>query len=314
MNQSASASSRRKTDTFLRGVAICCVVLIHVLSSLKESPFIQSAQYQLIAVAADQLSRVAVPLFVVLSGYGLQMGYQHKTLRIAEFFKKRVLKLLPLYILWSTIFWLIFFFIPAWRPTPEMKPFFLQFILGNADYHLYFVPMIFQLYLLFPLLLPLVKKFPWLALASAGIFQVLLYVVITDYSFSQLGNSFFQSDQKQYYWFFSWIFYFILGMVLPRLLVWIKQHRIAQWLLMAMVCLTGWWVVYSAYSSINSGTDPLMALRFTRIEVLAYAGSMSVAAFYWLSQHNKFFRPILFLGEHSYSIYLSHTLFLRLLF
>ncbi len=90
MNQATTAATRRQSDTFLRGIAICCVVLIHFLSSFKKSPFITGAEFQNVAVAIDQLGRVAVPLFVALSGYGLMLRYQKTELKWSEFLKKRV--------------------------------------------------------------------------------------------------------------------------------------------------------------------------------------------------------------------------------
>ncbi|MDQ5951716.1 MAG: hypothetical protein QG639_997 [Patescibacteria group bacterium] len=310
----ASTTSKRDTDTFLRGVAIVLVIVIHSLSSFKESPYITESPYQLWAVTLDQLARVAVPLFVALSGYGLMLKYQSHSLKWKEYLEKRVFKLLPLYILWSLAYWFIFLFIPQWRATPEMKPFFGQLLFGNADYHLYFVPMIFQLYLLFPFLLKLIKKNAKMVLLITGIFQLVLYVLISDKVTNQPGVSFFQSDQKQYIWFFSWIFYFVLGMCLPRIVWWINRVPWGDRLMYLLMLISGLIVSASALMAIREGTDPLVALRFTRWQVLLYASVATVGLFLLSRQMQRFPKWVLLIGEHSYVLYLSHTLWLRLLF
>lgn len=308
------AAITRDSDTFLRGLAICCVIIIHFLSSFKKSPFVSGAEHQIIAVTLDQLGRVSVPLFVALSGYGLMQKYQRTVFRWSEFLKKRVFQLLPLYVVWSAIYWLIFWFIPQWRPTADMKPFFGQLFFGNADYHLYFVPMIFQLYLLFPLLLIVVKKYPSVMLLLAGIFQFSLYWLIDSNAASQPGNTFFQSDQKQYLWAFSWIFYFVLGMCMASILKLIQRKQIITLLLYATLIGSACWVSFSAVQAINQGVDPLVALRFTRMPVLVYASSCIIFLFLLVKNFTSFSKLFLILGKHSYLIYLSHTLILRIIF
>lgn len=309
-----STISKRNTDTFLRGIAIVLVIVIHFLSSFKESPFINQSENQLWAVSLDQLARVAVPLFVALSGYGLMLKYQDTTLYWHEYLKKRVFKLIPLYVLWSFIYWFIFLFIPQWRPTPELKPLFGQLIFGNADYHLYFVPMIFQFYLLFPFLLQPVKKFPKVILLTTAALQLLFYVLISEKVTGQPGTSFFQSDQKQYIWFFSWLFYFVLGMSLPRVITWISQVFWREKVVYLLTLGAGLLVSWSALSAIQQGVDPLVALRFTRWQILIYA-SITIVSMFLLTRRVKMFpRWTLWLGENSYLTYLSHTLLLRVIF
>jgi probable poly-beta-1,6-N-acetyl-D-glucosamine export protein len=314
MTAVSETSTRRETDTFLRGLAISCVVLIHFLSAYRISPFIHGAEFQTLAVTFDQLGRLSVPLFVALSGYGLALKYQHSAFKWSEYLKKRVFKLIPLYVLWSYIYWFVFLFMPQWRPTSEMKPFFGQLFFGNADYHLYFVPMIFQLYLLFPVLLHFTKKKPWLILLVTGIVQVGFYYVVSQSVTSTPGTAFFQSDQKQYVWFFTWIFYFILGMSMTKVVAWIKEHSITQWLIYSLLIGSGVWVAVSALSAINSGVDPLVALRFTRLPILVYATLAITSLFLLLEKHRPLPKALLFVGNNSYSIYLGHTLLLRIIF
>lgn len=307
-------ASKRDTDTFLRGVAIICVVLIHFLSSYKESPFVTESDFQVLAITLDQLARVAVPLFVALSGYGLMLKYQRQSPRWKEYFQKRILKLVPLYVLWSCVYWFVFLYIPQWRPTAEVKPFFGQLLFGNADYHLYFVPMIFQLYLLFPLLLTAVKRYPKVMVLATAAFQLFFFWLVEHKVTGQPGITFFQSDQQQYIWFFSWIYYFVLGMCLPKIVRWVRAIKWGELAVYLLTVVTGAWLAYSAVAAINSGIDPLVALRFTRLEVLLYAGFCIVTLYMLTTRIQNFPKLLLLVGEHSYLLYLSHTLLLRVAF
>jgi surface polysaccharide O-acyltransferase-like enzyme len=70
---------------------------------------------------------------------------------------QRWLKLLPLYLLWSAIHLISFTLYPEWRIMPEYS-LTATAVGGLADYQLYFVPLILQLYLVFPWLIKLTKK------------------------------------------------------------------------------------------------------------------------------------------------------------
>lgn len=303
----------RSGEAILRTIALTSVVSLHVLASLKGGPY-TTAGYHQISIALDQLLRFCIPLFVALSGYGLMLKYEKIPFSWGDFLKRRVFKLLPAYFLWSLIFYIVFWLIPSWRPTGTPTSFLPQLLLGRADYHLYFVPMIFQLYLLFPLLLTLVRKYGKLILSLAAIFQVGVYIFLSQRSGVFANGQQLVTDQQQYLWSFSWIFYFVLGMFLPRIHDWFSHH---QWRITGLLLLTsGSWIVAAASAiwTIGHGVDPIVALRFTRLPLLAY-GSLSVITLTWLAlEITKTPKVVSFLAARSYWLYLCHTLVLRILF
>jgi len=301
------------SDVILRSLAVTTVIFLHVLSSLKGGVYTTVSWHHL-TIGLDQLGRFCIPLFVALSGYGLMQKYQTKPFTWSEFLERRVFKLLPAYCVASLIFYLIFWFLPSWQASGEILPFWKQLLLGRADYHLYFVPMIFQLYLVFPLIMGLVKKYPWLSLTVAAIFQVGLY------SFYQARGDVFArdlylvTDQQQYAWGFTWIFYFILGMCLPLIHSYMRKH--SGWVIAALLLtiFSWWWTATNAMTQIDGGIDPIVALRFTRLPLLLY-GTTSVITLTWLANQVRKAPSILVtLANRSYWLYLSHTLFLRILF
>ncbi len=142
----------------LKGIAILCVLLIHTLAII---PKIYTTQpLNLLTFFIDQASRVSVPLFLMVSGYGLTKSYEQKKKSLYALLLQRFKALVPSYIFWTFATILILLFTLEWTYPGWPPPLWEQVLLGHADYHLYFVPIILQLYLLFPVLYTCIRKVP----------------------------------------------------------------------------------------------------------------------------------------------------------
>ncbi|HWY78815.1 MAG TPA: acyltransferase family protein [Candidatus Sulfotelmatobacter sp.] len=95
----------------------------------------------------NTLSRVAVPLFIILSGYLLLN--KEKITNTKNFYIKRVSRILYPFIIWLTIYygWTIY-----WDQTKLTPGFILQTLWTGNIWHLYFLIIILELYLLTPCL------------------------------------------------------------------------------------------------------------------------------------------------------------------
>lgn len=295
------------TSTYLRGIAILAVLAIHVLAGIPGIHRPDFSHWQLFTII-DQLARFCVPLFVALSGFGFWEKYQDKDLKFWSFIKRQGNKLLPLYLLVSVLSYIIFFFIPTWRVVGTPDSFLVQLISGRSDYHLYFVPMIFQFYLLFPFLNSVVKRYRWSSLIVSAIFQLGLYLILSQSVLPEAISKYLGTDQQQYFWFFSWIFYFVLGMHLSSIVSWLKSSRASQYLLLTVTLISSFLLIRDATTHIYLGIDPIIALRFTRPIVLLYTTSVILSLFTFIKASSSR------LGSLSYPIYLFHTLILRLIF
>lgn len=297
----------------LRALAIFAVILIHSISGGLYAVAWSSVTFKFYLVL-DQFCRFSVPLFVGLSGYTLTLRYKDSHIDLREFFRKRVLRLIPWYLFWSAIIFLYIRF-SVFGNTAPYFPIWKRIFLGKADYHLYFVPMIFQLYLLFPFLIYLIKKHNKWLLASFFLLEMIFYFVLGEFAAGRITLPFLLNDQQQYIFSGTWIFYFVLGIYLAFdnwLINFAKKYRV--WLLVVLF-LTFCWEIFNTFNLANSLNDLTLATRSSRIPVLVYASlfcivAVSVANVFRLLPE-KLYKLLVLVGQRSYVIYLLHTIPLR---
>jgi len=306
-------------STIVKGIAIFAVVLIHTLASLPGSIFYDFPQaYGFIFL--DQLCRLSVPVFLGISGYGLTKKYGTILHSITpknylEFFKKRVLKLVPMYLLWSIGLWALFLYITPWYATAKPTPLWQVIFLGRGDYHLYFIPLILQLYLLYPFLLLAVKKWKWIVLGLSIGIQAGSFLFF-HWQSSLSSSPFFVTDLQQYSMFTSWISYFVFGIVLASSPL--VKNSIAK--IGISLLFLGSLLVLPLYAglAIQRGIDPLHALKFTRLLIIPYGLSALFVgvAFEWESVLKKIHLSSVLktIGSNSFLLFLSHTVILRIIF
>lgn len=134
----------------LRGIAFLAIVFQHSIGQFayrKDTSLFDA--YTLAAIY--HFIKFGVPAFVLLTGAVLVYNYYGK-LSYPTFIRKRSIDILVPYILWTVIFYVYMF--P--RETIQIHWFRevgLQILTPTLGYHFWFILMIFQFYLLFPLFL-----------------------------------------------------------------------------------------------------------------------------------------------------------------
>ncbi|NMC26551.1 MAG: acyltransferase [Syntrophomonadaceae bacterium] len=188
----------------IRGGTALAVIAIHVTAGYMDLGF---------GYLWNHLVRFAVPLFVLMSGLVLYwQDIDHKTLPASAFYAKRLQKVLIPYIIWTIIYTMVSQHI-LHLPLSTLSPVTLgrNLLWGTAYYHLYFIIIILQMYLLYPLLTHWMRnQAPWLmpvSLLLSGGIQVLLYLNL-------IGSIFLPSQYSMLYLraFPVWLFYFVFGM------------------------------------------------------------------------------------------------------
>ncbi len=136
----------------LRVVAIYLVLVVHA-STMPSSAFPLSNSWPYII--SFSIAKICVPLFVMLSGALLL----EKKETYKMFFKKRILKVLTPWIVWTAIYMGINYYTRDFQPQTfsEWKYYFTLTFFTE----LWFLPLIFSIYLLTPIIrltIPLLKK------------------------------------------------------------------------------------------------------------------------------------------------------------
>ncbi|MDF2963159.1 MAG: acyltransferase [Paenibacillus sp.] len=155
----------------VRAIAILAVLVIHGTSEATVELPVGSGS-QALYLAVNKLSNFAVPLFILLSGLVLFYRYidDWSGKQAVSFYMKRVKQILFPYLIWSAFYYLYnqWIYDPA-RLHWDFAKFLDLLPWADASYHLYFMVIIVQFYLLFPLLV-------WLCRAWSG-FRKSLFLI-----------------------------------------------------------------------------------------------------------------------------------------
>lgn len=130
----------------LRVLATCLVILLHSVSFAAANGDIFATPTWWAANALGQLGRVGVPLFFMLSGCLLLQS--PKTLEIGPFYRKRLGKILPAFLAWDVIYYLLA--CRAGGVVPGPGGFFRELARYGSQYHLWFVYRMAAIYLILP--------------------------------------------------------------------------------------------------------------------------------------------------------------------
>jgi len=303
--------TKQQVDT-LKGVAILQVVVIHLLAIFPEIWWLRSDGRAYTLVIIDQLCRVSIPLFIFLSWYGLNMKYQGKPVPLLAFWQSRVIKLIPLYLVWAVGIWIVMRVVPGWGFNMDI-PLYLKILLGQADYHLYFVPLIILLYVSYGFYSYLPKTLRLLGTGVVGLLTIWWYSYLPTF---RTQFTWIQPDQIQYLVPLTWFWYAWLGGVAADFHFSHRfvERRVKRLLFVTTFCATVWLLI-DAYATIHGPTfvPVLLAMQFTRWPVLVFATSMILFIVSTVGHWGNGKKTLLSqVGLFSFVVFLAHTTLIRL--
>lgn len=288
---------------FLRCLAMLGVLTIHVTSTFLDGESRVRLFGMNPAFLLNQAARFAVPAFVLLSGWSL--GLAGRPASWTAFWKKKARRFLPPFLLWSLLY---AFSEAGYDPAAFLRQFrdgwwhVRIFLLGQAAPHLYYIPLLFQFYLLSPLLLRWVRKSPTVALLGS----FLLTLLLTGWHMLEtLGLL--PLPYPPYLWMSAplWLFYFVLGLWLAR----IPPERLrgaASRFPAALAPLTAAFALLYCLGSARLGvTDSLRPALLLYAPLVLWTGTAL-----WQRLGTRAFarRAVDFLASRSMDIYFSHVL------
>lgn len=128
----------------VRLLTFSAVIAVHALA-FTEQPDNRAA------AAAMMLLQYGREVFFSLTGFVLVYSTLGRPLRLGNFWRKRILYVAVPYVAWSGIYYAYTVLGPQ-HATPSASDFASDLLYGGAEYHLYFLLVTIQLYLLFPLI------------------------------------------------------------------------------------------------------------------------------------------------------------------
>jgi surface polysaccharide O-acyltransferase-like enzyme len=134
----------------LRAFAFFAVVYQHVIGVYMRKPGVDEMTAFLYG-NLFHLFKFAVPAFVFITGLVLFYNYYDRV-NYPGFIRKRFTEIVVPYAIWSLIYMVWRRDVTGWDVS-ALVSFVKSLVAGTASYHLWFVVMIFQFYLLYPLLL-----------------------------------------------------------------------------------------------------------------------------------------------------------------
>src|SRR5699024_1272603 len=139
---------------FIRAIACLCIVMVHVTAGFyyeNDGTFTWFNQF------FNQISRYGTPAFAIISGFLLYNQAIKKGFTFKYFVQSRFTKVIIPFLIWSIVYLILKwsygqFELPNWSSSEEVKDFMYFFFTGKSNYHLYFISIVVQFYLIFPLL------------------------------------------------------------------------------------------------------------------------------------------------------------------
>lgn len=285
-----------------RAIAIIGVVLIHSTSPILWLYEIDFSSINLVYLYLNQLGRYAVPFFIFISAFALSYSNKQE-LPYFTFINQRLVKLLPKYLIWSSIYICLKYFL--FGSAPSLTGVVKGLLLGSTYFHLYFIPLIIQFYFIFPFVYKFFKTN--FGLLTSFLLQIIILVVSNYSNLSLVTNSSFFKDIN----ILNWIFYFALGIWLNSnrnmITTKVKTYYIALPLLFSLfIFIESYWVLLLK-------NDLLLAVNQIRPSIIIYTCIMLIFVLYISSIKNKILSQIANLfSKYSFDIYLSHIFFITL--
>lgn len=278
---------------YMRFIACFAVMIVHISATGVEE-YIKGSLPQILMLILNRSLKFTTPVFVFLSGVTGFYGYRNKKLNYFPFIIKRLKKVLIPYLVWCVVYF--FAYIKMGYYHLDIISFIKNVILGNMSYHLYFVIIVIQLYLLGPFFYAILKN------SKNKILILMVFAVATALCVEYIRFNL--SDRI----FLKYMFFYILGIYVTleydKYISWLRRHKflIIAGYVIAVIIYT-----IASYYSLKIYNFIWFLFSFVSIFFVYLVG---------LTLKNKMeslYSFIKLFGQSSYYIYLMHPLVLTIM-
>lgn len=269
------------------------VILIHITAT-GVTDYARGSTANIIMIILNRSLQYVTPLFIFLSGVTSFYSMGNKKFNYFDFVKKRVTKIFVPYFIWCVVYYLSYVAIGYY--DFNILQFTKKLMAGSLSYHLYFVIIIIQLYILAPVFYYSLKntknKIALLAIAAV------VTALCIEFIRFKLSNRIF----------LKYMFFYMLGIYVSleykNYTSWLKKHSIAISVINTAACISYILAYYynNIYYSYIWFTFCTTSILFINLVCLVL--SEKACGIYSF---------IKLFGQSSYYIYLIHPLILTAL-
>ncbi|WP_186786019.1 acyltransferase [Paenibacillus agilis] len=306
---------------YIRALAFLAVVLQHSIGHyifVPEAHLADGVAFTFLLL----ISKFAVPMFIFVTGLVLFYNYDGR-LNYGTFIKKRFSDIIVPYLFWSFIYLLF----QNKDLITAVYRFGDVFLTGKASYHLWYVIMIIQLYITFPIsrfIIMQARRWICTPVAVYTAFAILgiVYIVLMTYPIHVTAARWNiplitpiltkYADRNALNFFYYFALGALAGLTITHWRAWINRH--ASWIYSIFIVMSG----IMAYRTISSfGLLPALKTEYSQLLLLRPVTAIflisSVFATYLFCMrvsnvaNNRTRRVITFISHYSYGAYLVHA-------
>ena len=273
---------------YIRGISIIAVIMIHVM-------YQTFSNYDYLNIFIRAIINFAVPAFIFMA------GYFSKNEPAKVFYKKKLKRLLIPLIVWDVIYTIVMLISKDMSFISVIK----KLIISSAGYHLYYIYVLIQLFIITPILYKYIKiknKFlKFLPLLITPIYCLVLEVLQLRFNIAiPLYN----------YWIFGWFTYYYLGILIKN--VNLNEKKINSILVLLIftliISILYRMYIFKTFSNYSLATSQILSIN------VFYSLFICIILFS-ISQKKLYIKKdsiIVKTGDYSFGIYLSHVLVLMI--
>ena len=245
------------------------------------------------------------------------MLFRSRQVRWLRFWRVRYLLVVPAFVAWTVIYFLADN--PRLDPlSAAVTPLWHDLLTGNARYHLYFLLVTMQLYLVFPLVRWLLRRTEGhhgALLGAAAVYQVALSLLVQHQVSAPFPVGGFLHSPSE--WLPSYVLYVIAGALagwhFERLAAFTRRHARTAWLLAVAAAAAG--VGTYCAEHLAGRQTPVVASTVWQpvviVETFGFAWGLLAAGLRWSDRGAKGRRLAAAGADCSFGIYLAHPLILQ---